>query len=196
MSSSSLNKTIARVCGLSTLYISSLCLFISSAHAAADKEYEVEGLPQLDFSTYSAQIFWMLVLFSLLYLIFAGKTLPKISSTIENRKNHIDNNLKTAESLQQEAMDAKNAYEEQFSMAQKNAQQTVQDAENAAKDALQNALAQFQQRTVQDITHAEEEIEKAKNNILNDMDKIVAQSSDLATQKIIGSANNAGKKAA
>ena len=45
---------------------------------------EVEGLPQLDFTTYSSQIFWMFVFFILLYVFFAKKTLPEISSAVES----------------------------------------------------------------------------------------------------------------
>jgi F-type H+-transporting ATPase subunit b len=47
-------------------------------------------LPQLDASTYSSQIFWLLVTFSILYFALSRIFLPNIIDLIHKRKQYID----------------------------------------------------------------------------------------------------------
>lgn len=57
-------------------------------------------MPQLDFTTYSSQIFWFLICFSLLYICASKIILPRIKEIIANRANIIGNYDFTAKSLQ------------------------------------------------------------------------------------------------
>jgi F-type H+-transporting ATPase subunit b len=49
------------------------------------------GMPQLNPEFWSAQIFWLILTFSSLYLIIWKIFLPKITYSIENRKSRIVN---------------------------------------------------------------------------------------------------------
>ena len=61
------------------------------------------GMPQLDPKFWVAQIFWLIVVFSSLYLIVSKIFLPKITLTIENRKSKIVNDLNEAQKLKENA---------------------------------------------------------------------------------------------
>ena len=69
------------------------------------------GLPQLDPTWFASQIFWLLIVFGALYFIFSRSILPALSTTLENRHEHIQSDLDTAERLKEEAETVQSNYE-------------------------------------------------------------------------------------
>ena len=61
------------------------------------------GMPQLNPEFWIAQIFWLLLIFSTLYVIIWKIFLPKITYSVENRKSRIVNDLDEAEKLKESA---------------------------------------------------------------------------------------------
>ena len=51
------------------------------------------GMPQLNPEFWAAQIFWLVLIFSSLYLVVWKIFLPKITYSIENRKSKVVNDL-------------------------------------------------------------------------------------------------------
>lgn len=165
---------------------------IAGQHILADDEQveamkkEASGLPQLDFTTYTPQLFWMFVFFTLLYIIFSKKALPDISSTIEGRKNHIQSDLEAAEKLTAEADNVHDAYNESLVGAQTAASQTIQDMEDKMKIKAEKAMNDFRARSETEILSAEDRIMAAKQAAMKDMNKIVTDVTAEAVEKIIG----------
>ncbi|MBQ4874870.1 MAG: hypothetical protein HRK26_01985 [Rickettsiaceae bacterium H1] len=54
-------------------------------------------LPQLDYSTYPSQIFWLIVNFIFLYYLISFFIIPKIDNIIAKRSKLLENNKKTVE---------------------------------------------------------------------------------------------------
>ena len=61
------------------------------------------GMPQLDPEFWPSQVFWLILIFSALYLIIWKIFLPRITLSIENRKSRIVNDLSEAEKLKENA---------------------------------------------------------------------------------------------
>ena len=61
------------------------------------------GMPQLNPEFWIAQIFWLLLIFSSLYLVIWKIFLPKITYSIENRKSKVVNDLNETKKLKDEA---------------------------------------------------------------------------------------------
>ena len=57
------------------------------------------GMPQLNPEFWISQIFWLILIFSILYLIIWRIFLPKITYSIENRKSRVINDLEKHKSL-------------------------------------------------------------------------------------------------
>ena len=51
------------------------------------------GMPQLNTEYWASQIFWLILIFAILYLIIWKIFLPKITYSIENRKSRLVNDL-------------------------------------------------------------------------------------------------------
>lgn len=60
-------------------------------------------MPQLDITTYSTQIFWLLVCFSALFIITKGFIVPNMGNVFSNRLRHINLLLDQANKLAEEA---------------------------------------------------------------------------------------------
>ena len=54
------------------------------------------GMPQLDPKYWASQAFWLILVFSLLYLSIAKFYLPKIKNNLEERENKIKNDIEDA----------------------------------------------------------------------------------------------------
>jgi len=155
--------------------------------AHGDAHYaEVEGLPQLDFTTYTPQLFWMFAVFALLYIAFAKKALPDISSTIENRKNHIQSDLESAEKLTAEADAVHDAYQANIAKAQTEATEAIKSTEMQAKAQADEAMENFRQKSEATILETEHKVEASKQTAMNDMNQIVIDTAVQAVEKIIG----------
>ena len=62
-----------------------------------------EGMPQLNPEYWSAQIFWLVLVFFGLYLTIWKIFLPKISNSIENRKSRVIGDLNEAQKFKENA---------------------------------------------------------------------------------------------
>lgn len=147
---------------------------------------EIEGLPQLDFSTYTPQIFWLVIIFGIMYIFFTKKSLPDISFTIESRKNHIDADLTSAEKLQSEAETVQQHYEESLKEARSKASETIANMDKDIKDKTNQDISAFQKRAEQEVQDIESRIEKAKADAMDNMNDIATEVAADAVQKIIG----------
>ena len=158
----------------------------ADGHEAHGEDHSSGGLPQLDATTWAAQGFWLIIIFVIMYVFFSKAALPNISNTIENRKNHIDSDLETAEKLTAEADAVHDAYQENLTRAQEEAAKAIQDVENSMKVKSTKAFDDFRKRSEQEIQAAEERIVASKEAAMNEMNEIAAQAASQAVEKIIG----------
>ncbi|MDR1031994.1 MAG: hypothetical protein LBL30_02620 [Holosporales bacterium] len=64
-------------------------------------------MPQLDFTTFPSQIFWIMVGFGLFYILTSRMILPKIGSALEGRQKYIADFLNKATQLKDQASEVK-----------------------------------------------------------------------------------------
>jgi F-type H+-transporting ATPase subunit b len=70
------------------------------------------GMPQLDFTTFPSQIFWLVVALVVIYFLMSRLALPAIGGTLAARKGRIASDLAAAEELKQKAVAAEKAYDD------------------------------------------------------------------------------------
>ncbi len=170
------------------VFITSATLALAGDQTAETAAHhgDTDGLPQLDFSSYPSQIFWLIVTFTVLYTFFARKTLPEISGVLESRRDHIQNDLDTAEKLREEAEDAHRAYDEALEKARSEASNMFIESDNKIKEETTKKLQVFYERSSVEIKAAEEKIENAKSEAFEEMSTIAAEIASQAAEKIIG----------
>ena len=99
------------------------------------------GLPQLDFSTYPNQIFWLVVALVAIYLILTRVALPRIESVLADRQGTITNDIAAAEELKLKAEEAEAAYNKALADAKAEAQKIAAEARAEIQVDLDAAMA-------------------------------------------------------
>lgn len=111
------------------------------ATEAAGAEHASGGMPQLDFSTFPNQIFWLLVTLVIIYLVLSRVALPRIGSVLAERKGTITNDLAAAEELKAKAVQAEAAYQNALTTARAEAAKIVAAAKADIQKDLDKATA-------------------------------------------------------
>lgn len=75
------------------------------------------GLPQLDKSSFPAQLLWLAITFSLCYFLFSGVAIPRVSQVIATRENRIAGDLDQADELRDQAEKLTHSNDEKLSQA-------------------------------------------------------------------------------
>lgn len=99
------------------------------------------GLPQLDFSTFPNQIFWLVVTLVAIYLILTRVALPRIGDVLAERSGTITNDIARAEELKLKAKEAEEAYNKALADARAEAQRIIGEAKAAIQADLDDATA-------------------------------------------------------
>ena len=103
---------------------------------------EAVGMPQLDFSTFPNQIFWLCIALVVLYLILSRVALPRIAAVLAERQGTITNDIAAAEELKQAARDAEAAYEKALSDARAEANRIADETKAEMQKEVEAAMAE------------------------------------------------------
>ncbi|WP_163847353.1 F0F1 ATP synthase subunit B' [Pseudooceanicola aestuarii] len=108
---------------------------------AADAAASAPGMPQLDFSTWGNQIFWLIVTLVVIYFILSRVALPRVASVLSDRAGAITNDIAAAEELKQKAVEAEAAYDQALADARVEAGRIVAEARAEIQAELDAATA-------------------------------------------------------
>jgi len=114
------------------------------AHGAAEAAghaAESAGMPQLDFSTFPNQIFWLVVTLVVIYWLLSRIALPRIAGVLADRQGTISGDLAAAEDYKLKAKDAEAAYEKALADARAQAHKIVAEARAEIQKDLDAATA-------------------------------------------------------
>ena len=150
------------------------------------------GMPQLDFSTFPNQIFWLLLTLVVIYFVLSRVALPRIGGVLANRKGAITSDLKAAEELKQKAVAAERAYNDALTRARADAAKIVADA----KAEIQQDLAKATAAADAQISVKAAEAAKALDEIrAGAADAIAAVAKDTAAELVLAMGGSADAKA-
>ncbi len=134
--------------------------------AAPGSAWAEGGLPQLDVSTFEPQIIWLVIAFVSLYLLMARVALPRISQVIDERQHKIDESLKKAETIRDEAETTLEAYEKSLSEARLKAHDLLHESHEQIIAEAAKRQESLSQRLNKEIAAAEATIAEARNRAL------------------------------
>ena len=89
--------------------------------------------PPFDPATFGSQLFWLVILFGLLYILMSRVALPKVGSILEARDKKIAGDLAEAARMKEASDAAVAAHEQALAEARQNAHAIAQKARDAAK---------------------------------------------------------------
>ena len=149
-----------------------------------------EGMPQLNPEFWAAQIFWLVLIFSTLYIAISKIFLPKIINVIENRKLKIVSDIDEAQKLRDSAESKLKEYNQIIENSKKEAQKLMYDNKKQLDADLKQKKQKFSEEIEKELVNAEKEIKELKKTSLLSINKIATEITNDLLKKIMGTNSN------
>ena len=148
------------------------------------------GMPQLNPEFWIAQIFWLILIFSSLYLIIWKIFLPRITYSIENRKSRVVNDLDEAQKLKENAEKKLKEYNEIIESSKKEAKKIIEDNKKKLNRDIENKKQTFNDEIEKELVAAEKEIKDLKKLSISTISNIATETSAEIIKQIINAEIN------
>ena len=139
------------------------------------------GMPQLDPKYWASQAFWLILVFTLLYLAISKFFIPKIKSSLDDRENKIKSDIDEANKLKELSEKKQKEYNVVIENAKKEVQKILNENKNRLNTEIQNKKKVIEKEIEKEIEKAQVEIKNLKKSSINNIGKI----SEEIAQKII-----------
>jgi len=143
------------------------------------------GMPQLNPEFWAAQIFWLVLIFSFLYLIIWKIFLPKITYSIESRKSRIVNDLDEAQKLKENAEKKLDEYNKIIEESKKKAKKIIEESKKKLDQDIENKKQKFNDEIEKELMAAEKEIKDLKKSSVSNINNIAAGTAAEIIKQII-----------
>jgi len=144
------------------------------------------GMPQLDPTYWASQAFWLIVVFTILYISIAKFYLPKIKNNLDNRENRIKDDLDDASKFKELSDSKLKEYEKILEDARKEVIKIHIDSKNTLDKDIQTKKESIEKEIEKEILKAQKEISDLKRNSISDIQKISVNISLDIIEKISG----------
>ena len=148
------------------------------------------GMPQLNPEFWVSQIFWLILIFSSLYIIMWKIFLPKISDSIENRKSRIIGDLNETQKLKENAEKKLREYNKIIEDTKKEAKKIIEDNKKKLENDIKNKKQKFNEEIEKELMSAEKEIKSLKKLSISSINKIAAEVSSEVIKQLVGTSVN------
>ncbi len=153
-------------------------------------------MPQLDITTYTSQVAWLVISFVVLLIVMWKAIVPRISGALEARQKRMDDNLERAAALRKEAEGLLEAYEKAQAQARSQAQATIAEAGAKASEEASRRHAELAGKLTKRIADSEAAIATAKEAALASLRTAAIEVAIAATERLVGEKPDAGATAA
>ena len=148
------------------------------------------GMPQLNPEFWASQIFWLILIFSSLYIIIWKIFLPKITDSIENRKSRIISDLNETQKLKENAEKKLREYNKIIEDTKKEAKKIIEDNKKKLENDIKSKKQKFNEEIEKELMSVEKEIKSLKKSSISSINKIAAEVSSEVIKQLVGTSVN------
>ena len=160
-----------------------LCItFVLNINQAFGAE---EGMPQLNPEFWASQIFWLILIFSILYIIIWKIFLPRITDSIENRKSRVIGDLNEAQKFKENAEKKLGEYNKIIEDAKKEAKKIIEDNKKKLENDIKRKKQKFNEEIEKELMSTEKEIESLKKSSISSINKIAVEISSEVIKQLV-----------
>jgi F-type H+-transporting ATPase subunit b len=139
------------------------------------------GMPQLDPTYWASQAFWLILVFTVLYISIAKLYLPKIKNNLDNRENKIKEDLNDANNFKDPSELKFKEYEKIIEDSKKEVIKIHLESKDKIVKDIQARKSVMEKEIENEITKAQKDIAELKENSISDILNI---SKDIASNII------------
>jgi len=151
---------------------SCLSLIIAILAIRSDLFAAEAGMPQLDPTYWASQAFWLILVFSVLYISIAKFYLPKIKDNLDSRENKIKDDLDSANKFKDLSELKLKEYEKILAISKKEVVKIHLESKNKLDKDIQTKKNIIEKEIEFEITKAQKEITELKKNSISDIQNI------------------------
>ena len=144
------------------------------------------GMPQLDPKYWASQAFWLVLVFSILYLSIAKLYLPKIKKNLDNRENKIKEDLDEANKMKSLSEKKLKEYNVILENSKKEVTKILLEAKNTLDKSIQTKKETIEKDIENQLTKAQKEILELKTSSINSINTISQEISSNIIEKMSG----------
>ena len=130
------------------------------------------GMPQLDPTYWASQAFWLILVFTILYISIAKFYLPKIKNNLDDRENKIKEDLDSANKYKDLSELKLKEYEKILEDSKKEVLKIQLESKNKLDKDIQTKKELMEKEIENEINKAQKEISELKKNSILDIQNI------------------------
>jgi len=151
---------------------------------------ESGGMPQLNPEFWISQIFWLIIVFGILYIVLSKLILPKISLNLELRKSQIQDNIEAAEKQRENSEAKLKEFDDIITKSKLNAKGIFQEARENTLKEINLKRETLDKQIDEEIKKAEQEINILKKSAPQKINKIAIETTFELVREFIGAEVN------
>jgi F-type H+-transporting ATPase subunit b len=144
------------------------------------------GLPQFDLAQWPGQIVWALIVFAVLYFLFARVFVPAVAGTIDAREDKIANDVGEARRLRDQARADAEAAAGEMAKARARAHKIASDAKDEAKAQAAARQTEEDAKLAQALARAETRIATARGEAMTHVRAIALGTAQAMIERLTG----------
>jgi F-type H+-transporting ATPase subunit b len=144
------------------------------------------GMPQLDPTYWASQAFWLILVFSILYISIAKFYLPKIKKNLDDRENKIKEDLDEANNLKNLSEKKQNEYEVVLENSKKEIIKILLDSKKKLDSDIHKKKNVMEKQIEDEILKAQKEILDLKKNSIESINIISQEITSNIIEKMSG----------
>ena len=161
-------------------------LFLALVAINTDLLAAEAGMPQLDPTYWASQAFWLILVFSILYISISKFYLPKIKNNLENREKKIEEDLNDASKYKELSEVKLNEYKKIIEKAKNEISKLQMDSKNSLSREIQIKKEKIEKEISNEILKAQNEIIELKKNSLSSIQLISKEIASNIIENISG----------
>tara|TARA_B100002019_G_scaffold173234_1_gene149722 strand:+ start:54 stop:629 length:576 start_codon:yes stop_codon:yes gene_type:complete len=144
------------------------------------------GMPQLDPTYWASQAFWLILVFTILYIAISKFYLPKIKDNLDNRENKIKEDLDNANIFKEQSEAKAKEYDAILENAKKEVSRIHFDSKNILDKNIQSKKVAMEKEIEKEILKAQKEILDLKKNSISSIQTISSSIVSNIIENILG----------
>lgn len=141
-------------------------------------------MPQLDPTWFVSQLFWLVLTFTLLYIVLARVVLPPLQNIVARRESTIEGDIAMAEKLKADAETAREDYERTLAEARDKAQDLINDAMAEHKAKAEIANKEMDEQIAAKLEEATKNIDAKKKELMDALSPATEELTSLIVEKL------------
>jgi len=144
------------------------------------------GMPQLDPKYWASQAFWLILIFSILYISIAKFYLPKIKKNLDDRENKIKEDLDEANNMKSLSEKKIQEYNIILENSKKEVSKILLESKNTLNKDIQNKKGSMEKEIEKEILKAQKEILQLKKDSIESINNISQNIASNIIEKMSG----------